>query len=203
MPELSWDQVAAVAIRGGWPPGPAVIAVAITEPESGRDSTIVQANQPYATTGWGLWQITPGDSVPQFGINKAMLDPLNNARAGHAKWAAAGGFSPWTTYENRLEVPYLGDAEAAVRHVTGLSAKALDQLVAAARKGDGGRAGDMAAADWSAQVLGTSRHLRAASRHLLTYGKAASLRPTLTPPAVSPPSPAALMWQPPKRRERP
>jgi hypothetical protein len=202
MPTLSWDEVAAVAIKAGWPPGDAVYAVAITEPESARDSTVIQANQPYATTGWGLWQITPGNSVPQFGINKAMLDPLNNARAGHYKWAAAGGFSPWTTYENRLEIPYLPAAEAAVRHVTGLSKTDLDKLVRDARAGDATAAGaGLAADDWSAQIRGTSRRLRTTAVHMASYGRlAGSLHPSFTPPDVSPPDPATLLWRPPTRR---
>lgn len=134
---LSWAQVAALALAGGFPPGDAVIAVSITEPESARIANNVQQGQPYATTGWGLWQITPGDSEPQFGIDDAMLDGLNNARAAHAKWKAAGGFSPWTTYENGLNNPFMGLAKAAVEAVANLSAAQLQRLIDLARAGDG------------------------------------------------------------------
>jgi hypothetical protein len=83
---------------GGPGGGTAHVAAAITGAESGFNPRAVQQGQPYATTGWGLWQITPGDSEPQFGIDQALLNPMNNARAAVAKYRAAGGFSPWTTF---------------------------------------------------------------------------------------------------------
>jgi hypothetical protein len=105
--------LSAVAIEGYWTraggPGgqTANIAQAITVPESGRRPSAVQQGQPYATTGWGLWQITPGNSEPQAGINGALLNPANNAVAAVAKYRGAGGFTPWTTYVNGLYRPYL------------------------------------------------------------------------------------------------
>lgn len=134
---LSWGQVAALALTVGWAPADAVYAVAITEPESARIVNNVQAGQPYDTTGWGLWQITPGNSVPQYGIDDAMLNGLNNARAAHYKWREAGGFSPWTTYEHQLEVPYLPAAERAVAAVAKLSVTSLHRLVDSAAGGAG------------------------------------------------------------------
>jgi hypothetical protein len=195
---LSWNQVAAVAIRAGWPPGDAVIAVSITQPESSRDSSAVQQGQPYATTGWGLWQITPGNSVPQFGINQAMLDPLNNARAGHYKWAAAGSFIPWTTWAHRLNVPYIGAATAAVQYVTGLSKKKLDQLVATARagQGEGGGSGE-GELNWSPYVRSSAGHV---ARSALTLASSAAaitaLHESFAPPAVVVPDPSTLLWTP-------
>ncbi len=76
------------------------IAQAITGAESGYDVTVVQAGQAYATTGWGLWQITPGDSEPQVAVNQGLLNGPANARAAVAKYNSAGGFSPWTTYND-------------------------------------------------------------------------------------------------------
>lgn len=197
---LSWEQVAAVAIRAGWPPGPAVIAVSITEPESARIPDNVQKGQPYATTGWGLWQITPGDSVPAFGVNQAMLDPLNNARAGHAKWASAGGFSPWTTWSGGLNVPYIPAAEAAVQAVTHLSRKQLDKLVAAARKGSpGGGESGQSLLDWSPYVRHAAVSTGRGALHLHTYAKGiGALRSRAVTPTVTPPDPGTLLWQPPK-----
>ena len=92
-------QIEGYWMQAGGPGGMvAHIAAAITGAEAGFRPGAIQQGQPYATTGWGLWQITPGNSEPQFGINQALLNPLNNARAAVAKWRAAGGFSPWTTY---------------------------------------------------------------------------------------------------------
>jgi hypothetical protein len=160
--QLTFEQVAALAIAGGFPPGPAIIATAITTCESSRDQGAVQAGQPYDTTGWGLWQITPGDSEPQFGINNAMLDGLNNARAAYAKYQAAGGFSPWTTYEDGCYSQYLPQAEAAVGAVAGLSRAQLDRLVAGIRPGAAGAAGTISSADdWAAQVRQSTVHMAA------------------------------------------
>jgi len=134
---LSWAQVAALALTAGWSPADAVIASSITEPESARIVNNVQQGQPYATTGWGLWQITPGDSEPQFGVDDAMLNGLNNARAAHAKWQGAGGWSPWTTWQKGFNVPYIPAATQAVAAVSNLSVSALHRLVDEAAGGHG------------------------------------------------------------------
>lgn len=195
MPVLTWEQVAAVAIKAGWPPGDAVVAVSITEPESGRDSTIIQQGEPYATTGWGLWQITPGNSVPQFGIDRQLLNALNNARAGHYKWAAAGSFEPWTTWVNGLNRPYLPEAEAAVQAVTHLSRKQLDQLVREAEKGGGAAAGNAPPmTSWAHQIKETRGHFDHATGHLHSSAVAlAHLHPRFTPPAVRPAGPGGVV----------
>jgi hypothetical protein len=195
---LSWEQVAAVALKAGWPAGPAVIAVAITEPESSRDASVVQAGQPYATTGWGLWQITPGNSVPQFGVNGQLLNPLNNAKAGHYKWAQAGGFGPWTTYMNGLEQPFIPAAEAAVRLVTGLSPAALGKLVAAAiAAAPGGPAGGGTVSDWSPMVRKSASHgRRMAARSHDTAKVITAMRPGTVHPVVTVPAPGRVLWTP-------
>jgi Transglycosylase SLT domain len=75
------------------------VAAAITACESSFEPGIIQAGQPYSTTGWGLWQITPGNSVPgEYGSDYQLLDPWNNAEGAVWKYDQAGGFSPWTTY---------------------------------------------------------------------------------------------------------
>jgi hypothetical protein len=92
----------------GGPRGVADIAQAITGAESGRRPGAIQQGQPYSTTGWGLWQITPGNSEPQFGINSQLLNPLNNARAALAKYHGAGSrFTPWTTYNSGAYASWL------------------------------------------------------------------------------------------------
>jgi hypothetical protein len=198
---LTWEQVAALAIRGGFPPGPAVIATSITEPESARIQDNVQQGQPYATTGWGLWQITPGDSEPQFGINNAMLDGLNNARAAHAKWVGAGGFSPWTTWEHGLNQPYIPEAEDAVAAVTRLSKAQLDKLVADIRPpaaGPGQVSGGYS--DWSPQVRATAQHSAGlALRYHDASAVLARAKPRFTPPRVIIPSPAHVLDVPARR----
>lgn len=118
---------------GGPGGGVAHIAAAITGAESGFNPRAVQAGQPYATTGWGLWQITPGNSEPQAGINAQLLNGPSNAIAAVAKYHGAGGnFSPWTTYESGAYLHFMakgglvkqiGQALGVVRNHPGLPQK--------------------------------------------------------------------------------
>jgi hypothetical protein len=109
---LSYDALKQLWIQAGGPPGAADTAAAITIPESGGNPGSIQQGQPYATTGWGLWQITPGNSVPNVGINNALLDPLTNARAAVAKFVAAGNsFRPWTTFTSGAYKKFLQGAD--------------------------------------------------------------------------------------------
>ena len=86
-------------IAAGGPSSQASIAAAIADAESSLNVKAVQQGQPYATTGWGLWQITPGNSVPSVGVDNALLNGLTNAKAAVIKYKAAGNsFAPWTTY---------------------------------------------------------------------------------------------------------
>lgn len=64
-------------------------------------SNAIQKGQPYDTTGWGCWQITPGDSVPSVGIDMELLDLDANARAAYEKWKHQG-LNAWVTYSNGL-----------------------------------------------------------------------------------------------------
>lgn len=198
MTVLSWDQLAALALRAGWKPADAAVAVSITEPESGRDDSAIQANQPYATTGWGLWQITPGDSEPQFGIDNAMLNPWNNARAAYAKWSEHDDFGPWTTWTKGLNQPYLPDAEEAVAKVAKLSKAQLARLVDDLPAGHAsGTVPDAGVTDWSAQVRKTAGHTAGitikAHNGRQTLAKAASRQPKIT---VHVPAPGTVLDNP-------
>jgi hypothetical protein len=85
----------------------APIAAAIAMAESGG-ADVIQKGQPYATTGWGLWQITPGNSEPQAGTDNQLLNPQANAKAAVAKWKAAGeSFQPWTTFTSGKYLQFL------------------------------------------------------------------------------------------------
>jgi hypothetical protein len=113
-PAASSGTLNTAAIGGYWelaggPSSVAETAEAITGAESSFLPGIIQAGQPYSTTGWGLWQITPGNSVPAFGEDYELLDPWNNAEAAVNKYDAAGGFTPWTTYDDGAYQTYLGD----------------------------------------------------------------------------------------------
>lgn len=110
---------AALWMQGGGPQAVAQIAGAIAMAESGgRD--IVQQGQPYATTGWGRWQITPGNSVPSVAVDQGLLIPINNARAAVVKYQGAGGrFTPWTTYTSGKYQQFMGAAPGALGPISG------------------------------------------------------------------------------------
>ena len=98
---LGFAQVEGYWVAAGGPASQAATAAAIAGAESSYEPGIIQSGQPYSTTGWGLWQITPGNSGGQFGQDYQLLDPWNNAEAAVAKYQNAGNsFSPWTTYNN-------------------------------------------------------------------------------------------------------
>lgn len=85
---LSYGQLEGLWDKAGGPQSLAPLMAAIAMAESGgRD--VMQAGQPFATTGWGYWQITPGG--PQY------LDPMTNAREAVAKYNSQG-LNAWTTY---------------------------------------------------------------------------------------------------------
>lgn len=103
----TYAQMEGLWIAAGGDPKVASIMAAIATHESQGEATIIQQGQPYATTGWGLWQITPGNSEPSVGIDQALLDPLTNAKAAVIKYKAAG-FQPWEAdYATGLYKQYL------------------------------------------------------------------------------------------------
>lgn len=103
----TYAQLEGYWIQAGGPADVAPIAAAIAMAEdSGQDTE--QQGQPYATTGWGDWQITPGNSEPQIGTNQQLLNPLTNAKAAVAKYEQAGNsFEPWTTYTSGKYLQFL------------------------------------------------------------------------------------------------
>ena len=72
---------------------------AIAGAESSWEKNCVQQGQPYRLTGWGTWQITPGDEIPSVGVDHALLDLNTNAKAAYYLWCRRG-YEPWTTYNN-------------------------------------------------------------------------------------------------------
>jgi hypothetical protein len=88
------------------------VAAAITGAESSFLPGNIQPGVDYCgagsdRAGWGLWQITCGNSVPQYGTDFQILDPWNNAEEAVSKYDAAGGFSPWSTYTSGAYAQFL------------------------------------------------------------------------------------------------
>jgi len=114
--QLSDLQIAGYAWKAGFRGADLATAVALTHPESGGDPGAVQKGQPAATTGWGLWQITPG--------GPELLDPQANANEAFRKYKQANGFSPWTTYTNGSYARWLPQAQQAASQLGGGSGPA-------------------------------------------------------------------------------
>ncbi len=117
---LSYNKIEDFWIVAGGPGGVngSETAAAITGAESSFLPGIIQPDQPYSTTGWGLWQITPGDSESADGKDFQLLDPWNNAEAAVAKYEGAGdSFTPWTTYNDGAYQQFM----EGVDHATGLT----------------------------------------------------------------------------------
>ena len=105
---LGYDEIEGYWIDAGGTAGTAAIAAAITEAESSFQPGVIQPGVDYCgagsdRAGWGLWQITCGNSVPGDGSNFQLLDPWNNAEAAVSKYQAdaadgVNGFDPWSTY---------------------------------------------------------------------------------------------------------
>lgn len=126
-------QMAAALRLAGVSPGDAAYLVATSHPESGG-CNVIQQGQPYGLTGWGVWQITPGNSEPQFGINNALLSLWPNAEAAAAKLSSQG-LGAWTTITSGAYLPYFSAAKSAVGTVWGLSASQVQSLAKSAGKG--------------------------------------------------------------------
>jgi hypothetical protein len=93
------------------------VAAAITGAESSFLPGNIQPGVDYCgpgadRAGWGLWQITCGNSVPQYGTDFQILDPWNNAEEAVYKYRQAGGFSPWATYTSGAYAAYLQHTSA-------------------------------------------------------------------------------------------
>lgn len=128
---MSAADIYVCAVRAGFNYQDAVVATAITMPEAGANPLAIQKGQPYSLTGWGLWQITPGNSVPSVGVDNQLLDPFVNAKAAFAKFQGAHNtFRPWTTWRNSAFLIWLPWAQAGADSVGGAQgiAKAIADL---------------------------------------------------------------------------
>jgi len=114
---LGYAQIEGYWNAAGGPSSAAETAAAITGAESSFIPGIIQQGVDYCGSGsdragWGLWQITCGDSEPTYGSNFQLLDPWNNAEAAVSKYTAdvaAGynGFDPWSTYTSGAYTNFL------------------------------------------------------------------------------------------------
>jgi hypothetical protein len=104
------QEIAQYAYNAGFRGHDLAVAVAITHPESSGNPNARGSVTSSDPGGWGLWQITPG--------NSALLDPQANANAAFAKYRNRG-FQPWTTYNNGAYSQYMPQATIAANNVMG------------------------------------------------------------------------------------
>jgi hypothetical protein len=141
MMAYSDQQLAALLRKAGVPAGDAAILVATAHPESGA-ADVIQQGQPYDETGWGIWQITPGNSEPQYGTDDALLAPQANAYAAAAKLRSQG-LDAWSTVTSGAYKPFLGAAEQAVASVYRMKASQVDELASTAQASAGASGGSL------------------------------------------------------------
>jgi hypothetical protein len=98
MAAYSYAQLEQLWINNGGAKALAPVAGAIALAESAGNAEATNPTDNNGTqTSWGLWQISNGthaQPVPN------ILDPNVNAQQAVAKYAGAGGWSPWGTYDS-------------------------------------------------------------------------------------------------------
>jgi hypothetical protein len=96
------QNIATFAAQAGFVGNDLVTAVAIALAESGGNARAYnpekQANAPAGKGSYGLWQIYL-NAHPEF-TNLDLYDPQTNANAAYSVYSKAGGFYPWSTYNN-------------------------------------------------------------------------------------------------------
>lgn len=100
------DQVYVALRAAGFPPNLLQTMDAIGGAESSWLIGCIQQGEPYSTTGWGTWQITPGNSEPLVGVDDELLPIRANARAAWLKYKAQG-LDAWSTWKNGAYRRYL------------------------------------------------------------------------------------------------
>lgn len=147
---LSAAQIFTIARIAGFQPAEAVIATAITQPEAGANADAIQQDVPYYLQGWGLWQITPGNSVPSVAVDYGLLVPQANADAAYVKFVGRHRtFLPWTTYTSGKYLKWMGWAQA------GAQAAGAGNIVVPSGPGAGLGAGPGGSPDPQSLIPGT------------------------------------------------
>lgn len=122
MPRLNYQQVAQLAIDAGWRGKDAETAVGIARAESGFDTTATNfGGRDYS---FGLWQINMKDAMgperrQKYGLssNEQLFDARTNARVAYAIWKERGGFTDWSTFNDKKYLVYLNGAVFAVKQI--------------------------------------------------------------------------------------
>lgn len=116
MANYTYSQLEALWIQAGGPSSVAPIAAAIALAESSGNSGALNLTDNNGTqTSVGLWQVSNGThQYPQ-----SWLTAAGNAQEAVAKFKAAGGFSPWGTYDSGAYRSFLQSGVAPATSVPG------------------------------------------------------------------------------------
>jgi hypothetical protein len=124
---LTPAQIAYYAQNAGFSGNDLNIAVAIALAESSGNpnvynpETFAPGGTPSGQGSYGLWQIYLKDHPEYASAN--LYDPQTNANAAYSLYAAAGGFSPWASYNSGTYQAYLANfAPAGPGSIPGLTA---------------------------------------------------------------------------------
>lgn len=122
MPRLNYQQVAQLAWDAGWRGKDAQTAVAIARAESQFDTQAT--NFKGFDHSYGLWQVNMHNELgperrQKYGLtsNEQLFDPRTNARVAYALWKERGGFTDWSTYNDRRYTLYLNGAVFAIKQI--------------------------------------------------------------------------------------
>jgi Lysozyme like domain len=113
---LSPAQIQGYAANAGFTGDDLATAVAIAMAESTGNpnaynaETAAAGGTPPGQGSYGLWQIYL-KAHPEF-AGQNLYDPQTNANAAYSVYQAAGGFSPWSTYNSLAYVMYLSPLAA-------------------------------------------------------------------------------------------
>lgn len=102
--QLTQSQIQSVASNAGFAGDDLLTAAAIAMAESSGNSEAV--GDPNLGISVGLWQINL-KAHPEYGPEAALYDPQTNANAAYEIYSAAGGFTPWSTYNSGVYQQYL------------------------------------------------------------------------------------------------
>lgn len=96
---LSYSDLKYLMKAAGFPESEFTIGAAIATAESGRRPGINNAGtNSNGTIDYGLWQINSVHADLLTGHDP--YDPAQNAAMAYVIWKAAGGWTPWSTYNN-------------------------------------------------------------------------------------------------------
>lgn len=118
MANLTDEQIAGYALAAGFPPQeiPKAVAIALAESNGRTDATNNNSN---GTIDRGVWQINSIHSE----ATGDMFNPNDNARAAKMIYAAAGNkWTPWSTNNNGMFLPYMVRGNKAAGNPAGAGA---------------------------------------------------------------------------------